>query len=124
MRRRGFTYGVSTFAASALVAGVLATGAAGAAPSTTEPILIYPVNVRLLDTGVKLDRQAVSFETVAQLKIRNRSRTTRTFAIGGFNVKIPRGSQRVLLLDFEIRGKYPYVSTGGGKTFRGVLKVV
>ena len=115
--------GIGSAFAAALAAVVLAAGAAGA-PRTTEPVRLVPVSVTLEAKRARLDHKAVGFESVVQFRIRNRTGSARTFAIGGQRVTVRARGYRVLLLQFELRGSYPYVSTGGGTTYRGVFRVV
>lgn len=108
----------------ALAATQLALGAT-AAPATTEPVRIVAVNVTLTDQRVALDVTGVGFQNTAQFRVRNRSEIARTFAIGGQKVRVAAKGYRILLLFFDVRGKYPYTVTPGSKTaHRGVFRVV
>jgi hypothetical protein len=116
---------VAALSASALAAGTLAAGAGGA-PATTLPVQIVPLDVTITDEALRLQYKAVAFDSAVQFRIRNRTRAVRSFAIGGQRVKVRAKGYRVLLLQFEIRGAFPYSSSGpkGSKTLKGVLRVV
>ena len=121
--RRAFT-AVSVLALVALAATQLAVSAA-AAPTTTEPVRIVPVNVTLTAERVALDITGVGFQNTVQFRVRNRSGIARTFAIGGQKLRVPPKGFRILLLFFDLRGKYPYTVTPGSKTaHRGIFRVV
>jgi hypothetical protein len=128
MSARGLIAGVSALGVTALAAAVLAAGAVGAtsAPRTTEPVQIYPVDVRLSETNVKFNHFAIPFDAAAQFRIRNTTRANRTFSIGGQRVVVRARGARILIIIFEIRGRFPYVSAGpkGTKPVRGVLRVI
>ena len=108
----------------ALAATQLAVSAT-AAPTTTEPVRIVPVNVTLTAQRVALDITGVGFQNTVQFRVRNRSGIARTFAIGGQKLRVPPKGFRILLLFFDLRGKYPYTVTPGSKTaHRGIFRVV
>lgn len=108
----------------ALAAAQLAVGATRA-PATTEPLRILAVNVGITKTKLTLDQPGAGFQNAVQFRVRNRTAVARTFAIGGQKVRVAPSGTRILLIWFEIRGKYAYVSTAPGqKTFRGVFNVV
>jgi len=121
--RRAFT-AVSVLALVALAATQLAVGATPA-PKTTEPVRIVPVNVTVTAQRVALDITGVGFQNTVQFRVRNRSGVARTFAIGGQKLRVPQKGFRILLLFFDLRGKYPYTVTPGSKTaHRGIFRVV
>lgn len=115
---------VSALALVALAATQVAAGAT-AAPTTTEPVRIVAVNVTMTDQRVALDVTGIGFQNTAQFRVRNRSAIARTFAIGGQKLRVPPKGFRILLLTFDIRGKFPYAVTPGSKpAYRGVFRVV
>lgn len=117
--RRGLVIGVLSLSLAA------AQVAASAPPLTTEPVQIVAVNVTLTDQRVALDVTGIGFQNTAQFRVRNRSATARTFAIGGQKLRVAPKGYRILLITFELRGKYPYAVTPGAKTtYRGVFRVV
>ena len=121
------TAGVSALGATALAAVTLAAGAADAGgPATTEPVRIYPVDVTLTATAVKFNHVAIPFQAAAQLRIRNTTPANRTFSLGGQRVTVRAKGARIMILIFEIRGRFPYVSAGpkGTRPVRGVLRVI
>lgn len=126
MSARRLVAGVSALGATALAAGTLAAGAVGAAPSTTEPVRIYPVDVTLTESKVTFNHHAIPFQSAAQFRLRNTTRANRTFSLGGQRVTVRARGARILILIFEIRGRFPYVSAGpkGTKPVRGVVRVV
>ena len=121
--RRAFT-AVSALALVALAATQLAVGATPG-PTTTEPVRIVPVNVTVTNQRVALDVTGVGFQNTVQFRVRNRSGVARTFAIGGQKLRVAPKGFRILLLFFDLRGRYPYTVTPGSKTaHRGFFRVV
>ena len=127
MRARGLIAGVSALGATALAAAALTAGAVGAtAPATTEPVQIYPVNVTLTETAVRINHFAIPFDAAAQFRLRNTTGANRTFSIGGQRVTVRAKGSRILILIFDIRGRWPYVSAGpkGTRPVRGAVRVI
>ena len=127
MGTRRLTVGVSALGATALAAGTLAAGAVGARqPATTEPVQIYPVDVTLTASAVKFNHVAIPFQAAAQFRLRNTTPANRTFSIGGQRVVVRARGARILIMIFDIRGRFPYVSAGpkGTRPVRGVVRVV
>jgi hypothetical protein len=117
----------AVFAASALAAATVVAGAGGATgPGTTEPVQIYPFAITLQEDAIKLEHHAIPFDSFAQFRIRNTTGHVRSFSIGGQTVKVRAKGGRILIIQFNARGKYPYVSKGpkGTKTFRGSIPVI
>lgn len=118
----------AALAASALAAATVVAGAGGATrPSTTEPVRIYPFGITIQEETVKLPSPAViPFESFAQFRIHNTTPHHRTFSIGGQTVTVRSKGSRILIIEFNLRGKYAYVSKGpkGAKVFRGVIRVI
>lgn len=124
MNARRILTSISAAVLVALAATQLAVGATKA-PATTEPLRVLAVNVAITKAKLSLDQPGAGFSNVVQFRVRNRTSVARTFAIGGQRIRVAPNSTRILLIYFEIRGKYPYVSTATGqKTFRGVFNVV
>ena len=73
---------------------------------------------------VVLDKKAVERESVVQFKIHNTTSQRRVFTIGGQKVPVKAQGRGVLLLAFDIRGKYPYTVLGAPSTHAGVLRVI
>jgi hypothetical protein len=128
MSAKGLIAGVSALGVTVLAAAVLAASAVGAnaAPRTTEPVQIYPVDVTLSEKSVKFNHFAIPFDAAAQFRIRNTTRANRVFSLGGQRVTVRAKGARILIIIFDIRGRFPYVSAGpkGTKPVRGHLRVV
>ena len=99
--------------ATALVALAMTQWAVGATntPATTEPVRIVPINVTLTDARAAFDQKGAGFYNTVQFRVRNRSSIARTFAIGGQKLRVAPKGYRILLLFFDVRGKYPYTVT-------------
>jgi hypothetical protein len=127
MNPHRLTTRVAALAATALAAASVAAGAGGAnGPATTEPVQIYPFGVTIQEAAVKLEHHAIPFDSFAQFRIKNTTRHNRTFSIGGQSVTVRAKGGRILIIQFNARGKYPFISKGpkGTKTLRGTIPVI
>ena len=121
--RRGLRTALAGLVVLALAAVVTVASATGAS-TTTEPIMIVPIQVSLTNQQAVLDDKVVERGSVVQFRIRNKSSVKRTFTIGGFKAAVnPRGNA-TLLISFDTRGKFPYVSRAATSVHRGFLRVV
>jgi len=106
------------------LAAVIAVASASGAPATTEPIMIVPIQVSLTNTQAVLDDKVVDRGSVVQFRIRNKSSVKRTFSIGGLGAAVkPRGTATILV-SFDTRGKFPFVSRAATSVHRGFIRVV
>jgi len=121
--RRGLRTALTGLVVPVLAAVVTAASATGAS-NTTEPIMIVPIQVSLTNQQAVLDDKVVDRGSVVQFRIRNKSSVKRTFTIGGFKAAIkPRGNATILI-SFDTRGKFLYVSRAATSVHRGFLRVV
>ena len=121
--RRGLRTAFAGLVVLALAA-VIAVASASGAPATTEPIMIVPIQVSLTNTQAVLDDKVVDRGSVVQFRIRNRSSVKRTFTIGGFKAAIQPHGNATILISFDTRGRFPYVSRAATSVHRGFLRVV
>jgi hypothetical protein len=105
----------------ALVAWVVAVPSGMA---TTQPDLIVGVNVSLKPNSVTLSQKQVRRGYYVQFKVRNATPGRRLFSLAGRTIAIPAKKLRYLVISFEVRGKYGYVSRpAGGSGVRGTFTV-
>ena len=107
----------------ALLFAVGALALAATAGATTEPTLIVGVKVSLGKRAVSLSPSRVSRGMYVQFAVRNTTRTRRVFSVAGRSIVVPALRHRLLVLFFDARGRYRYVSRGGGTALRGVFVV-
>ena len=112
--------GLVVLALAAVVTVASATGAS----TTTEPIMIVPIQVSLTSQQAVLDDKVVDRGSVVQFRIRNKSSVKRTFTIGGFQATVKPHGNATILISFDTRGKFPYVSRAATSVHRGFLRVV
>jgi len=134
MKRTLFAAGVAALAAVALTF----TGASLAASRTTEPTQYRLVAVILSDKGVKLGWYAVTRTHDGNISVPafiprgdyvsfsvvNVGKTRHTFKVFGKTVPVRPGQKKHFAVAATSRGKFPYVSTGQGKQYRGFISVV
>jgi hypothetical protein len=108
------------------LAVLLALGAvafpAGAA-ATTEPSLIIGVEVALTRTSVTLSPKQAARGQYVQFRVRNTSTARRLFSLAGKTIAVPARKDRLLVIFFDARGRYAYVSRGAGTAIRGIFRV-
>ena len=123
MMRRGLRTALTGLVVLALAAVVTVASATGAS-TTTEPIMIVPIQVSLTNQQAVLDDKVVDRGSVVQFRIRNKSSVKRTFTIGGFQAAVKPHGNATILISFDTRGKFPYVSRAATSVHRGFLRVV
>jgi hypothetical protein len=114
----------ATALAAVAVAGCLAA-ASPASTRTTQPQKVYKSTVVLSDTGIAFKPKSVLRGCIMIFTLRNASRTTRDFFVGGYLVhRLKPGATKKFNVQFLFRGEYPYYSTGHpGKKLSGSLEV-
>lgn len=121
--RRGLRTALTGLVVLALAAVVTVASATGAS-TTTEPIMIVPIQVSLTSQQAVLDDKIVDRGSVVQFRIRNKSSVKRTFTIGGFQAVVKPHGNATILISFDTRGTFPYVSRAATSVHRGFLRVV
>jgi len=107
----------------ALLVAVGALVLAAAAGATTQPSMIVGVKVSLDARGGALSPSRVGRGVYVQFAVRNATRARRVFSVAGRSIVVPALRRRLLVLFFDARGRYRYVSRGGGMTVHGVFVV-
>jgi hypothetical protein len=80
------------------------------AVATTQPDLIVGVDVALKAHAVTLSAKQVRRGYYVQFRVRNTTPSARTFSLAGRKISIPAKKLRYLVISFDVRGKYHYVS--------------
>jgi hypothetical protein len=80
--------------------------------ATTLPNLIVRVGVSLKPSAVTLSSKQVRRGNYVEFRVRNTTATRRMFSVAGRTIAIPAKKYRLLVISFDVRGKYRYVSRG------------
>jgi hypothetical protein len=108
-----------------LVAALMLVVAVPSGTATTLPSLIFHVSVSLEPSAVTLSAKQVRRGNYVEFKVRNTTAKRRLFTVAGRTISIPARSYRLLVVSFEVRGKYRYVSRSTtGTAVRGTFRVV
>jgi hypothetical protein len=92
--------------------------------ATTLPSLILRVNVSLKPSVVTLSAKKVRRGNYVEFNVRNTTAKRRVFSVAGRTIAVPAGKNRLLVISFDVRGKYRYVSRGtAGKPVGGTFVV-
>jgi hypothetical protein len=84
--------------------------------ATTLPSLILRVSVSLKPSVVTLSSTQVRRGNYVEFRVRNTTAKRRLFSVAGRTIAIPAGKYRLLVISFDVRGKYRYVSRGATGT--------
>jgi hypothetical protein len=107
-----------------LLLAVLAALTAPSALATTQPDLIIGVNVSLKEHVVTLSQRTVRRGYYVQFKVRNTTSKRRLFTLAGRTIAVPAQKFRYLVINFDVRGTYRYVSRpAAGGPVRGTFVV-
>jgi hypothetical protein len=113
---------VTRLACVLAAAAVLGAGAATSS-ATTAPELILNVDVALTAKKVSFNPGFARRGNYVQFRVMNRTPARRTFSVAGRNIAIPARKVRFMAIEFDVRGRYHYVSRSGSRTFRGFFRV-
>ena len=92
--------------------------------ATTEPSLIVGVDVALKSHTVTLSAKSVRRGFYVNFKVRDTTARRRSFSVAGRTVAVPARKSRLLVIMFDVRGKYAYVSRlASGGAIRGIFDV-
>jgi hypothetical protein len=92
--------------------------------ATTLPSLIVHVNVALQPNAVTLSAKSVRRGNYVEFKVRNTTAKQRRFSVAGRTITVPPKRYRLLVISFDVRGKYRYVSrAAAGTALRGTFVV-
>ena len=92
--------------------------------ATTLPSLIIRVQVSLKASAVTLSPKKVRRGNYVEFKVRNTTAKRRLFSVAGRTIAVPAGKYRLLVISFDVRGRYRYVSRGStGTPVRGTFVV-
>jgi len=82
------------------------------------------VNVALTPNAVTLSAKQVRRGYYVEFKVRNATPSRRLFSVAGRTIAIPPRKFRYLVINFLVRGTYPYVSRrNNGAAIRGTFRV-
>jgi hypothetical protein len=104
-----------------LAAGAFTMPPIGAA--TTVPSLIVVVKVTLTPQAVHLSAKRARRGNYVRFDVRNATAKRRTFTLAGRGIAVPARRGRFLVILFDARGRYEYVSRTSQTTIRGVFRV-
>lgn len=108
-----------------LVALILFVVMAPGALATTQPSLIVGVDVSLKPNTVTVAPKQVRRGYYVQFKVRNTTASRRLFTVAGRTIVIPAQRFRYLVISFEVRGTYRYVSRrASGEPVHGTFTVI
>ena len=96
---------------------------AGSASATTQPSTIVGVDVGLTRNAVTLSSKQAERGQYVQFRVRNMSTVRRTFSLAGKTIAVPAHRNRLLVIFFDARGGYRYVSRGAGTTVHGTFRI-
>jgi hypothetical protein len=102
-----------------LVAGTVCASVS----ATTAPALTVRIDVALSVKRVTLSQTSIRRGYYAQFRVRNRTAAHRIFTIAGRSIRVPARKVRLVVVDFLVRGRYPYASRGPQSVARGVFRV-
>ena len=92
--------------------------------ATTEPDLLVGVDVALKPDAVTLSSTHVKRGHYVEFKLRNTTTSRRMFSLAGRTVTVPPRKFRFLVIMFDFRGKYAYMSRlASGAAVRGTFTV-
>jgi hypothetical protein len=92
--------------------------------ATTLPNLIVHVNVALRPDAVMLSVKKVRRGNYVEFKVSNTTAKQRKFSVAGRTIIVPAKKYRLLVISFDVRGKYRYVSRGTtGAALQGTFVV-
>jgi hypothetical protein len=104
-----------------LAAGILALPPSGAA--TTAPSLIVAVKVTPTPAAVRLSAKRAPRGNYVQFNVRNTTDKRRSFSLAGRTIAVPARRGRFLVMFFDVRGRYPYVSRTSHTAIRGIFRI-
>jgi hypothetical protein len=93
------------------------------ASATTEPSLTVAVNVALSTKKVALSQTSVRRGYYVQFRVKNTTAAARTFSVAGRSIAVPAKKSRFIVVDFLVRGRYPYASRGPRAAVHGIFRV-
>jgi hypothetical protein len=107
----------------AIAAALAALAVPAAATATTEPVALVNVRVSLGPHRVSFDVKQVPRGNYAQFHVRNTTSSRHVFTLAGRRIVVPARSLRLLVLFFNVRGRYGYSSRGADGVVRGTIRV-
>jgi hypothetical protein len=107
----------------ALLFAFVALAVPAASTATTEPVALVNVTVSLAQRTVHFSDKQVPRGNYAQFHVKNTTATRRTFTLAGRSIVVPARRVRLLVLFFDVRGRYGYASRAGGSVIRGTFRV-
>jgi hypothetical protein len=92
--------------------------------ATTMPSLILHVSVSLKPSAVTLSSTHVRRGNYVEFNVRNTTAKRRMFSVAGRTIAIPARKNRLLVISFDVRGRYSYISRSTtGTPVRGTFIV-
>jgi hypothetical protein len=104
-----------------LTAGLIFVPANAAA--TTLPSLIVTVKVTLTPQAVSLSATRAARGNYVQFRVRNTTAKRHIFTLASRSIVVPARHDRLLVIYFDARGRYTYVSRTPQKAIRGTFRI-
>src|SRR5262249_10079639 len=110
--------------ACTIVAAACFCVAAAMVGATTAPEMILPLDVTLTAKHARFDPAPTARRgNYVQLNVMNATSSRRTFTLAARRIVIPARARRLMAIEFDVRGKYRYVSRAGSSKVVGVFRV-
>jgi len=95
------------------------------ASATTAPTLIMKVKVNVTDAAITLSHKSARRGWAADFVVRNTGKKAHQFEIGGLQTPVIKpGAQKILKVNFELRGEVTYKDPLNAKAPAGTFKVI
>jgi hypothetical protein len=104
-----------------LTAGMVFMPATAAA--TTIPSLIVNVKVTLTPHAVSFSAKRAARGNYVQFRVRNTTAKRHTFSLASRTIVVPARRDRLLVIFFDARGRYKYVSRTPQKAINGTFRI-
>jgi hypothetical protein len=91
--------------------------------ATTIPSLIVAVNVTLTPHAVSFSAKRAPRGNYVQFRVRNTTAKRHTFSLASRSIVVPARRDRLLVIYFDARGRYTYVSRTPQKAIHGTFRI-
>jgi len=85
--------------------------------------MLVNVSVSLRSHAVTFSAKQVPRGNYAQFHVRNTTASRHVFTLAGRSIVVPARATRLLVLYFDVRGRFRYASRGGGTAVHGIFRV-
>jgi len=93
------------------------------AAATTAPSLIVHVKVTLTPQAVSFSAKRAARGNYVQFRVRNATAKRHTFSLASRSIIVPARRDRFLVIYFDARGRYSYVSRTPQKAIHGTFRI-